>query len=77
MKLLAKALGFGLALSAAGLYGVLGFLVNRSVPEIGVRMALGASPGSILFSTFTGLFMTRIGEAERVLEFSTRPVLPR
>lgn len=35
-----------------------------------------ASPGSILFSTFTGLFMTRIGEAERVLEFSTRPTLP-
>jgi hypothetical protein len=36
-----------------------------------------ASPGSILFSTFTGLFMSRIGEAERVLEFSTRPVIPR
>lgn len=36
-----------------------------------------ASPGSILFSTFTGLFMTRIGEAERVFEFSTRPTLPR
>ena len=36
-----------------------------------------ASTGSILFSTFTGLFMTRIGEAERVLEFSTRPVSPR
>lgn len=36
-----------------------------------------ASPGSILFSTFTGLFMTRIGEAEKVLEFSTRPASPR
>jgi hypothetical protein len=36
-----------------------------------------ASPGSILFSTFTGLFMTRIGEAERVFEFATRPTLPR
>jgi hypothetical protein len=34
-----------------------------------------ASPGSILFSTFTGLFLTRIGEADRVLEFSTRPVI--
>jgi hypothetical protein len=36
-----------------------------------------ASPGSILFSTFTGLFMTRIGEAERVLEFTTKPVLAK
>lgn len=36
-----------------------------------------ASPGSILFSTFTGLFMARIGEAERVIEFTTRPALPR
>jgi hypothetical protein len=36
-----------------------------------------APPGSILFSTFTGLFMTRMGEAERVVEFSTRPVVAR
>jgi hypothetical protein len=36
-----------------------------------------ASTGSILFSTFTGLFMTQIGEADRVLEFSTRPFLPK
>lgn len=36
-----------------------------------------ASTGSILFSTFTGLFMTQMGEADRVLEFSTRPFSPR
>ncbi len=36
-----------------------------------------ASTGSILFSTFTGLFMTQLGEADRVLEFTTRPFNPR
>ena len=36
-----------------------------------------AAPGDALFSTFTGLFLQRIGEAERELEFSTRPVVPR
>ena len=35
-----------------------------------------AAPGDALFSTFTGLFLQRIGEAERVLVFSTRPATP-
>ncbi len=35
-----------------------------------------AAPGDALFSTFTGLFLQRIGEAERVLVFSTKPLLP-
>jgi hypothetical protein len=35
-----------------------------------------AAPGDALFSTFTGLFLQRIGEAERVLVFSTKPSVP-
>jgi hypothetical protein len=30
-----------------------------------------AAPGSALFSTFTGLFMQRIGDAERTISFAT------
>ncbi len=35
-----------------------------------------AAPGDALFSTFTGLFLQRIGDAERELDFATKPVLP-
>jgi predicted permease len=44
----------GIVLSAAGLYGVLSFVVSRSATEIGVRMALGAPPAGLL-----GLFVRR------------------
>jgi predicted permease len=62
MIVLAVAATVALALAMVGIYGTLGYLVSLRTKEIGVRIALGATPASVArLVTRQGIALTALG----------------
>jgi ABC-type antimicrobial peptide transport system permease subunit len=86
-RVLAAVGSLGVLLATIGLFGVLASDVSRRAPEIGIRMALGASPGAIgaavvrqsiavvLVSAALGLFLSVVVSLPLRALFAGRPVI--
>ncbi len=78
--------GLALLLACIGIYGVLAYLTSRRVPEIGVRMALGARPADVMWLVLRqslGMIFVGVGvgivaamAAGRVLQHSVEGMRP-
>jgi putative ABC transport system permease protein len=55
--------GLALILAAIGIYGTLSYVVQQSLAEAGIRLALGATPALILRSTLRGAMAPAIAGA--------------
>ena len=78
--------GLALLLACIGIYGVLAYLTGQRVPEMGVRMALGASRGDVVWLVLRqgmGMIFLGVGvgaaaalAATRVLQRSVEGMQP-